>query len=195
MKFLFLTGPHAVGKSYFMDELSSKTSFFTFDTGPHMRKLHKENAPELKIGEWVDELEKKYGPYITCDMLCKEFDKEYDGNDNVIITGFRQIEGIEYMINYYQPEAYEILYVDADFHLLKSNFECREKTKVTEEDFSKYLQTEQDWGLKYLKQLAIKNTENFIYYKKNTNQDNIPVYIFENPQKNKQFTLRKNNKK
>ena len=52
MKILFLTGPHAVGKSYFMQQLATTNNFFQFDTGPEMRRMHKESLSEKNIGEW-----------------------------------------------------------------------------------------------------------------------------------------------
>ena len=54
-KFLFLTGPHAVGKSYTISELSKDIDIIIFDTGPTMRKIHSQKSPNKKILEWVEE--------------------------------------------------------------------------------------------------------------------------------------------
>ena len=54
MRILFLTGPHAVGKSYFMQQLAENNHFFQFDTGPEMRKMHKASLSNKSIGKWVD---------------------------------------------------------------------------------------------------------------------------------------------
>lgn len=180
MKILFLTGPHAVGKSYFMKELANTNNFFQFDTGPEMRKMHKESQSKKNIGEWVDELEEKYGHFVTCDMLCKVLESREKTSDNIIITGFRQIEGIEYMINYFRPESYEILYIDGVFELLKSNFILREKISISDDDFKKYLLIEEEWGLKTLKEYVLNNPSNCRYIQKQSNSDEIVTNIFQN---------------
>lgn len=180
MKILFLTGPHAVGKSYFMQQLATTNNFFQFDTGPEMRRMHKESLSEKNIGEWVNELEKAYGPLVTCDMLCKVLESRERDTDNIIITGFRQIEGIEYMINYFQPENYEILYIDGIFELLKNNFILRENRNISDEDFQKYLLSEEEWGLRNLKDYVLNNPSNCRYIKKQSNSDVITTDIFKN---------------
>lgn len=180
MKILFLTGPHAVGKSYFMQQLPTTNNFFQFDTGPEMRRMHKESLSTKSIGEWVDELEKKYGLLITCDMLCKVLESRNRNTDNIIITGFRQIEGIEYMINYFQPDNYEILYIDGTFELLKNNFRSRENKNISDEEFNSYLLVEEDWGLKTLKKYVLNNQSNCRYIMKQSNNDEITTDIFKN---------------
>lgn len=192
MRILFLAGPHAVGKSYFMNEIARKNNFFQFDTGPQMRKMHKNYAPNISIGEWVDSLEQQYGPLITCDMLCKVFESEYDGNENVIITGFRQIEGIEYMIDYFKPEKFQILYIDGTYDLLKNNYIFREKKEITDNEFKKYLSDEEEWGLKKLRDYVINNPENCKYVMKSCNLDKVETDIFE---KEKVLVLNINDKK
>ena len=189
MKILFLTGPHAVGKSYFMNQLATKNNFFQFDTGPEMRRMHKASLSAKSIGEWVDELEKAYGSLITCDMLCKVLESRKRNTDNIIITGFRQIEGIEYMINYFQPNNYEILYIDGTFQLLKNNFISRENKNISDEEFSSYLQAEEDWGLKTLKEYVLNNQLNCRYVLKQNNSDEIANYIF-----NEEYILKLNRK-
>ena len=179
MKILFLTGPHAVGKSYFMQQLATRNNFFQFDTGPEMRKMHKESLSKKSIGEWVDELEKQYGPLITCDMLCKVLESRKINTNNVIITGFRQIEGIEYMINYFQPENYEILYIDGTFELLKNNFKSRENIDISDDEFKKYLLSEEKWGLRTLREYVLNNPLNCKYIKKQSNSDEITTDIFQ----------------
>ena len=179
MKILFLTGPHAVGKSYFMKQLSETNDFFQFDTGPEMRKMHKELAPKISIMDWVNLLEKDYGNMITCDMLCKVLESKSRHTENIIVTGFRQIEGINYMIEYFKPENFEILFIDANFELLKNNYQYREKVKVTDEEFRKYLKDEEEWGLSNLRQFVLTNPEHCQYIKKNSNDQTINTTVFE----------------
>jgi len=183
MNFLFLVGPDAVGKSCFLNELSTKTNFFTFDIKKQLKKLHQEYSPKIKFEKWINYLNRKHGSYGIYEMLQKEFDKEYDGSNNVVITRFSEIQGIEYMIMYYKPELYEILYLDADYNLLKSNLESKEKINISDKKFQKHLVNEEENGLKYIKDLATSNLINFRYFKKNNNEDDIPIYIFENLQR------------
>lgn len=180
MKILFLTGPHAVGKSHFMQHLATNNEFFQFDTGPEMRKMHKEFAPDKLIGEWVNELEGQFGPFVTCDMLCKVFESKDRSTENVIITGFRQVEGIEYMVNYFQPDDYEILFIDGTFNLLKNNFMARENVEVSDEYFKQYLLDEEEWGLTILRNYVLNNPEHCRYIMKQSNEEIISTSIFEN---------------
>lgn len=179
MKILFLTGPHAVGKSCLMNKIMEKSKVFSFDTGPHMRKMHKESMTGLSIMEWVDSLESQYGPLITCKMLSEELEKERQGQENVIVTGFRQIEGIQYMIDYFKPEEYLIYYLDADRELLKRNYEKRENKKLSTKEFDDYLKSEEEWGLGELKKWMVENPEHSEYYKKQSNDDYIDISIFD----------------
>ena len=178
MKILFLTGPHAVGKSYFMEELANTNKFLKFDTGPEMRKMYRESGTNKKINEWVQELENKNGPLVTCYMLCKVLESRIQENNNIIVTGFRQIEGIKYMIEYFKPEDYEILYIDAEKTLLKSNYEKREG-HISNEKFFQIITEEEEWGLRKLKEYILENPEHSNYVKKQTNSDNISTSIFD----------------
>lgn len=180
MKMLFLTGPHAVGKSEFMKQLAVNNSFVQFDTGPEMRRMHRESKSELNIFQWVDELESKYGSLVTCDMLCKVLESRSQNEENIIVTGFRQIEGIEYMINYFKPEAYEILFIDADFELLINNFIARENMNISDDEFKEYLLSEEEWGLRTLREYVLNNPNYCRYVKKHNNKDVITTDIFSN---------------
>ena len=95
MKILFLTGPHAIGKSYFMEDLAKTKDFFKFDTGPEMRKMHKESGTDKPIFEWVEELEKEFGPMVTCDMLCKVLESKKQKKDNFTSISFFKSMGFK----------------------------------------------------------------------------------------------------
>ncbi len=157
-----------------------------------MRKLHQFYSPQSSIKDWVDGLETKYGPFVTCDMLCKVLES-YGGNmENVIVTGFRQIEGIQYMIEYFKPEDYEILFIDGNFDLLKNNFISRENKKVSDEWFKEYLLEEEEWGLANLRQYVLSNKEHCRYVNKKNNEEIISTNIFN---KTKKLKLMKNGEK
>lgn len=183
MKILFLTGPHAVGKSYFMEDLAKTKDFFKFDTGPEMRKMHKESGTDKPIFEWVEELEKEFGPMVTCDMLCKVLESKKQKKDNIIVTGYRQIAGIEYTIDYFQPEDYEILYIDGNIDLLLSNYIKREGP-IDKDTFKKKLVSEEEWGLRKVKEYVLNNPEHCQYVVKQSNYDTITTHIFDD---NKQY--------
>lgn len=53
-KVLFLVGPHASGKTYSSREYIAKNeNIGMIDTGPIMRRIHKEMDPDTSMGDWV----------------------------------------------------------------------------------------------------------------------------------------------
>lgn len=165
-KILFLVGPHASGKTYSTNiYLSKHEGIDMIDTGPIMRSLHKNDAPDITFGEWVNELEKKYGKDITSNLISKEIEKAMTKsfNENFVIVGFRSIEGIQYAINYLGITDYNILYIDASRELLYKNFITRTKKDLSYEDFNIYLDNELDSGLGKLKTLADLGKIDYFY--------------------------------
>lgn len=180
-KFLFLTGPHAVGKSYTISELSKVMDIVIFDTGPTMRKIHSQKSPNKKILDWVEEEEKAHGPFITCEYLCNELGTILKDNscNNVVVIGFRQIEGIEYMANFFKMSEYKVCYFDGAVNLLKANYERREGLRLTIEEFERILADEQEWGLKHIKEWIKDNPEKSLYLFKKANDDTFSKVIRE----------------
>ncbi len=185
MKTLFLVGPHASGKTYSTKEAIKRMGLQNttmIDTGPIMRKLHKESAPTKTINVWVEDLEKKYGKGITSKLICDEIKRIMDSVDSencIIVIGFRSIEGLMYTIETLNITDYNILYVDASFELLYQNYSSREGNKKTREEFAVYLQEELNSGLGVLRDMALNNNGMIDYYYRDSNDDDFENYLLQ----------------
>lgn len=176
---LFLVGPHASGKSYSSKEYIAKNpETVMIDTGPIMREVHNQDAPELTMGEWVERLEKKYGNDITSQIINSEIKKRMDKSNSseYILIGFRTLEGIMYTMKNLELKNCSILYVDATKNLLYKNFTLR-GGDMTFEKFEKYLENEEKSGLGILKQIALEDSNLIDYYYRTTNDDCIENQI------------------
>ena len=106
-KVLFLVGPHASGKTYSSREYIAKNkNIGMIDTGPIMRRIHKEMDPDISMGDWVKKLEVQYGKDITSQLISNEIGKimSNDECDKFILIGFRTLEGIAFTIQHLNIE-------------------------------------------------------------------------------------------
>ena len=189
MNIVFLSGPHAVGKTFLVDKIIKNNPHYSkFDSGPVMRWFHQKYGNDLSIGEWVDKLESKYGDKITCFMLAKKLKEQLNesNTDNCIVIGFRQLIGIKYMVDILKPEAYSLCYLDASNELLYQNYNrrlanstnARKDVPMTYKDFCMYLQKEQESGLSEIKNYCKTNNQgNYIF--KPDNESNLCNIIIE----------------
>ena len=182
MKFIFLTGPHASGKTYTTKKAISDNNINNvsiIDTGPIMRQIHKEKSPNTSMGEWVNLLQQQYGQDITSELISSEIEKRItnDNNDVVIVIGFRTLRGILYTVERLGIEDYKILYVDASFDLLYKNFVARTNKQISKEEFYEYLMDEQRSGLSSIRAMAVMGNEGIDYYYRESNEDDLDKYI------------------
>ena len=173
-KVLFLVGPHACGKTYSSTKyVEKRDDVEMIDTGPIMRKLHKDNAPEISMVDWVKKIEFEYGKDITSKLILNEIEKVIINSNcnNFIIIGFRSIEGIFYVIEHLNLTDYGILYIDAPDELLYENFLKREKKEISFREFKDYLVEEFNSGLRKIKDEALLEDALVDYYYRNSNSD------------------------
>lgn len=171
---LFLTGPHAVGKTYASKEIcNSYENIDMIDTGPIMRQLYKESGFGSSIGEWVATLENNFGEDITSLLIATEIKKILSESycDNIIVIGFRSLRGILYTAKYLNLDNYHVLFVDANRELLYENFLKREKNNISYQDFENYLDEELKSGLGEIRNCAVKNINSIKYYNICSDQD------------------------
>lgn len=192
-KVLFLVGPHASGKTYSSREYIEKNkNVKMIDTGPIMRELHKKNNPDITIGEWVKNLETRYGENITSQLISNEIAKiMYNNPDNkFILIGFRTLEGIEFTIKDLNIENFSILYVDGSPKLLYKNYLKRENKNISFEKFEEYLQDELNNGLLKLRDIAL-NYDIVDYYYRFSNNDAFEEKIDSHLMRSKEKKLKK----
>lgn len=179
-KVLFLVGPHASGKTFASKEyIKNRKEYGMIDTGPIMRKIHNQKAPELSMGAWVKELEQVYGNNITSEIISNEINNIITNSicNNFIIIGFRTLKGIAYAIEQLGIENYSILYVDATQELLYSNYLAREHKIISFNEFKEYLNDELKSGLEDLRSIALKDRNLIDYYIKTSNNNELEEYI------------------
>lgn len=177
---LFLVGPHAAGKTYTVRNiLQQNDGFSMIDTGPIMRNLHSMMNPELSMGEWVEELEKIYGKDVTSELISKEILKVMSESscENLIIIGFRSLQGINYVTEHLGIEDRSILYVDASPELLYFNYVSREDSVVSLQDYQKYISDELKLGLDVMRELALSKQSDIDYFYKTANNDDLQEII------------------
>lgn len=186
MDFLFVSGPHAVGKSYTMNKLANDLNMLLYDTGPIMRDYYKKLAPDKSMGEWINILESKYGKEITAYMLAKKLkdkmkQQQYSG---VIVVGFRTGDGILQFMNIVKSNDFAVLYVDGDIDLLYKNYNKRlastsnqrQDIIMTYEEFGCYIDEELAGGLGELRECALLKSPMTYYFKKKDNSDALYHY-------------------
>lgn len=174
MKFAFIVGPHACGKSYTINKkYNQNESIEIIDTGPIIRNIHENENPSITLEEWINEKKRVMGESATNIIIRNEIKKiiEQTNKDNYIIIGFRTLEGIYSIINDLNIENYNILYIDSPKNVLYENYLNREKTNISYEQFLNYLQNEETIGLLDMKN-KIKSGLNYTnYYMKKDKED------------------------
>lgn len=113
---IFITGHHDAGKSTIAGFLRDH-GFLHVETSSIVRAKHQELAPHRNFGEWAKEQNHFFDKYIAQAVFKAEQAIRHNGNTNqdVIVTGNRQIAGIDYLINKVpalKPNL--IIYVEAD---------------------------------------------------------------------------------
>lgn len=181
-KVLFVVGPHAGGKTYSTREYLSDNNISDvtmIDTGPIMRELHDKSGHQGNIGEWVSQLEDRYGDLITSVLITDEIKERLSnrGNKKAILIGFRTLDTIRFVIQELGLKDFSVLYVDGSFDLLYRNFLSREHKNITPDEYLEYLAEEQESGLKVLKKCAISKKRGFTYFFKKSNDDSFEDFL------------------
>ena len=181
-KLLFLVGPHASGKSYSAKKYTAKhENIGIIDTGPIMRGLKEKEAPDLEMGEWIEQLEKKHGKNISSVLISREIKKIMLSSDyeEYFIIGFRSLPGILYTLDVINEYDYDILYLDGEEELLHRNYQLRKEENISTEEFRVLLDEEMKLGLNYMKELAIEEKDNTIKYHKRTSSNEDLTLVFD----------------
>lgn len=159
---IFITGPHAAGKTHLSKYLSSY-GFPSIDLGPTIRKLHSELGLGLPFLRWVEIGEGQFGPHFTDELLAKqllEFCRESEiltGVRDVLIVGSRSLAGIYYLRDYFKRNrnlASSIVYIEADKEILRERYNLREGKALTKVEFEKILKRDEDMGLLHIRPVA-----------------------------------------
>ena len=188
----FIVGPSGVGKTYFSKLVQEIYGLPIYDTGPILRKIHTESKTNKSFYEWVVQNEKIYGDNFAISIICENIKDKFNPNEPSIIIGNRCLEGINYIIDYFKLTNYCIIYLDASYKCLKSNYEKRENINLSDEIFKQKIDGGNKMGLTILKQFVLDNlNNNCYYYFKESNENLNYINIFKEISKLKNLTRKK----
>lgn len=175
----FVVGPSGVGKTSFSKLIKERRNVKIFDTGPILRNIYIKGNYKISFGEWIKCGEEKYGDNYAISLICNEIKDIFKNDSDTIIIGNRCIDGIKYMIDFLNIHDYIIIYFDASFDCLKTNYEKRENIKITDNEFDNIIKGGNKMGLLELKRYVLENLKHY-YYFKNDNKDLNYLNIFDN---------------
>ncbi len=175
----FVVGPSGVGKTSFSSLIKEKRNIEYFDTGPILRNIYVKSNNKISFGEWIRLGEMQYGQNYAISLICNEIKDIYKSDNDIIIIGNRCIDGINYMIDSLNICDYIIIYFDASFDCLKSNYENRENVKINDNEFDVIIKGGNKMGLLELKRYVLESSKHY-YYFKNDNNDLNYLNIFDN---------------
>ena len=90
---------------------------------------------------------------------------------NIVITGNRSLEGIMYISKYFFITLPSIIYLESPFDLLKTNYEARERIKLTDLEFEKKFLEEIKSGLYNIRDYVIEHQDTCLFVHKLNNDD------------------------
>ena len=179
MKTIFIIGHHGVGKTHLMNCYLNNKDIYTFDAGPFLRNQKDNQQPHMTMQEWVEQLEQKKGYFATTELMAEEIKKHITRPKYkaALIFGFRHLDCIEHLLKLLTITDWQVIYLDADFELIKRNYEQRENITISDKTFARELVEEDKWGLGELRQWVYNNKNNAVKIYKHRNDDSYKNYI------------------
>lgn len=175
----YFCGHRGCGKNYLASQIIEKIPIEIIDTGPIIRNAYKKyKTNNISFKEWMRENEEKYGEDFSNMLISKltSLKRERD----YIVVGYRSIEGIEYFNKYFGVESYRIYFIDGDYELFRRNYNAREKTNISKEEYKKIVEIEDLMGIKKIKDFVLNNQDKGKYYFKKQNDDTIYQDVLKN---------------
>ena len=160
---IFIVGHHNSGKST-IAALLKQYGFLHIETGDIVREIHKEQDPERKFSEWISEMNVKESDFLNNAILEKVNAslERIKGNpflQDIVITGNRQIEGIEFLCkNVTEKNSNIIIYMETNTEELY-NRQLQRNDRIIEgltfEKFvNEYLAFDTEMGLEQIRARA-----------------------------------------
>ncbi len=155
---IFITGPHNVGKTTLAKWLEN-FGFSQIETGNIVREQHGILSPDKDFYEWAKEIQSSNPDFFNKCVLdaVEQKIKNYNNlHQDIIITGNRQIDGIDYVCNQISVKTKKplIFYLDASEDELFRRHSMRKDGRhpnISKQEFKKYLSYDQSLGLEKIK--------------------------------------------
>lgn len=169
----FVCGNRGCGKNFLAKQIIEHiNNIRIIDTGPIVREAYQRfKTNNMCFKDWLKENEKKYGENFTNILICKLVNVKKE--KNYIVIGYRSIEGIQYFNEYSGITDYQIYFIDGDYELFRKNYNKREKTDISKEEYEKIVKIEELMGIKKIKEFVLNNQDKGKYYFKKQNDDTI----------------------
>ena len=175
----YFCGHRGCGKNFLANQISKSIPIEIIDTGPIIREAYaKYNSDNISFKDWMINNEEKYGKDFSNIIICRmtKIEKE----KNYIIIGFRSIDGIQYFNNNFKITDYQIHFIDGEHELFRKNYNTREETNISEEEYKKIIKVEETMGIKKIKEVVLDNKDIGKYYYKNQNDNSIYEEVLKN---------------
>ena len=168
----YFCGHRGCGKNFLASQITEYVPIEIIDTGPIIREAYKKyNTNNGSFKEWMKENEKKYGENFSNILISKIANVKKE-NDYIVI-GYRSIEGIQYFNEHFGITDYQIYFIDGDYELFRKNYNKREKTDISKEEYEKIVKIEELMGIKKIKEFVLNNQDKGKYYFKKQNDETI----------------------
>lgn len=122
MDMIFITGPHSAGKTTLAKQLQD-CGFIHIETGDIVRKKYQEEAPGVEFHTWATAQHQRFNRFIADAVASarSSIEKSQDRFQDILITGNRQVSGIDYLLQNIPPldgKPNLIVFVEADEKIL-----------------------------------------------------------------------------
>lgn len=175
----YICGHRGCGKNFLANQLAESLPVKIIDTGPIIRKVYKKNnGKEQSFKEWITGNEKKYGKNFSNELICRM--SQIEEKQDYIIIGYRSLQGIEYFNKFFNVQNYRIIFIDGDYELFRSNFNKREASNISREEYGKIVEIENSMGIKNLEEFTKNNKKVAEYYYKTKNDNSIYEKVRKN---------------
>lgn len=159
---IYITGPHAVGKTELSKYLIENMKLELIETGEIVRQEYaKRDARylELPIQFYVRLLEERSPGYFSSLILQKV--KYYNSAKGIIISGMRSAEYLLELKRLLSEYTQFIIWIEvSDYEVLRERYNKREGKMLSNMEFRKLLEIDDSMGLAELKKLADLTLDN-----------------------------------
>ena len=154
---IFLTGPHAAGKTT-SAKILSRYGFVYIELGAILRRVHLKEGEGVDFEKWLQRGEIAFGIHFTDDILVEEIKKKMKRTlyksaaiQDIVIVGSRSFQGIQYIINktpIFNKRKNIIIYMDSPVETLKARYSLRTGKQFDSKEFQLLLDKDYEIGLK-----------------------------------------------
>lgn len=156
---VFFCGYHGVGKTYTATIMTKRFGAKMVDCGPVIRSLFMESGFNSFKG-WVQYMEQRFGQKWDDKLLLTTIKDRISSEKLLFIVDNRDIETILFLsekLPHKKPSI--ILYLEKPVSVMKSGYELRTKTTLTDEEFDNILHSGPDKKIGSIRQYVIEHPE------------------------------------